>query len=188
MISEGFIESDHMLARRLLSENAKQRKHLDIMYEELKRIHKVMSPEAGHIDVIIEGNKVKMTNPVLLEMENMHLKKEVADLRSDNRNLAALLDLEKKIGAKESALKGGRSRFMLFAGECYYPKGGIDDLVSSFNTLEEACDAVKENNGHVEWAHIYDRETREVVKIYEYKEWFDSRDDVWGQSIFQYKR
>ena len=73
-------------------------------------------------------------------------------------------------------------RYLLFFGDYFYPRGGMEDFVSDFNTLEE-CQAaidtkIKENFDpewytleefieyqwkHVNWAHIYDTKTRKKV-------------------------
>lgn len=50
-------------------------------------------------------------------------------------------------------------RFILFAGDFYYPQGGMDDFVDSENTLKEA----KELSEGYEWAHVLDIETGSVV-------------------------
>ena len=63
-------------------------------------------------------------------------------------------------------------RFILFAGEHYYPGGGTRDYVNSFDTLEEAMAFVESirkkppekmglMGGRVDWADILDKETGE---------------------------
>lgn len=53
-------------------------------------------------------------------------------------------------------------RFVLFAGEQYYPSGGWEDYDSSFDTLEEAKTRAQEVTS--DWRDIVDLETGEVVK------------------------
>jgi hypothetical protein len=67
-------------------------------------------------------------------------------------------------------------RFLLFAGEFYYAKGGAVDLAGSFDTLEEARAAlnsattelwgdrvvIARAEGDV-WWHIYDQELGQIV-------------------------
>ena len=40
--------------------------------------------------------------------------------------------------------------YLLFAGDFYYPGGGMNDLVGSFDSVEEAIEAGKQN----EWYHV----------------------------------
>ena len=50
-------------------------------------------------------------------------------------------------------------RFIVFAGDFYYPAGGAADIVSDFDTLDEA----KTWRGHsTNWLHVLDTETGEV--------------------------
>lgn len=57
-------------------------------------------------------------------------------------------------------------RFMLFAGKHYYPKGGLNDYIASFDTFEDAKEYVIMRNNLVEedeprfydWANVLDRE------------------------------
>ena len=34
-----------------------------------------------------------------------------------------------------------KNRFLLFAGENYYPLGGAEDLICGYDTIEQAMDA-----------------------------------------------
>lgn len=69
------------------------------------------------------------------------------------------------------------SRFILFAGNDYYPDGGMEDFYGLFDTVDDAIDFVKKDIGdvfhcgynHGAWFHIVDRETLSVV--------FDSQKD-----------
>lgn len=49
-------------------------------------------------------------------------------------------------------------RYMLFAGHDYYPKGGMDDLVDSFDTMSEAIQHVQ----NVDWWHVLDTQRGKV--------------------------
>lgn len=70
-------------------------------------------------------------------------------------------------------------RYMLFMGRPYYPKGGINDFIGDYTTLEaalEAWDYLKKPYGSKDdyleeekdrsWAHIYDIQTK--TKVWEY--------------------
>jgi hypothetical protein len=51
-------------------------------------------------------------------------------------------------------------RYLLFSGDTYYPSGGWQDFVDSFDTQEEA-DArgrIERSNGH-DWYHVVDAQT-----------------------------
>lgn len=56
-------------------------------------------------------------------------------------------------------------RYLLFAGEDYYPVGGWDDFIGSFDSLGEALARVTEEYAHskyktgFDWAHCIDRES-----------------------------
>lgn len=66
---------------------------------------------------------------------------------------------------------GKPQRFVLFAGDTYYPSGGWDDFRGSFHTKEEAERAAKEGwtrdhpmwTGKYDWTQIIDLETGEEV-------------------------
>jgi hypothetical protein len=49
-------------------------------------------------------------------------------------------------------------RYLLFAGENYYPKGGWEDFVKDFNTVEEALEYMAHYKPD-DWFHIVDRKT-----------------------------
>jgi hypothetical protein len=63
------------------------------------------------------------------------------------------------------------ARYLLFAGNYYYPSGGAKDLVGSFSNLDEAIDcANKTMESYKEdgdcWAHILCIKTLKIVKSY----------------------
>ena len=45
---------------------------------------------------------------------------------------------------------------MIFAGDHYYPIGGMEDFITSADDFEGACKAVKEETGIIDWFQIYD--------------------------------
>lgn len=56
-------------------------------------------------------------------------------------------------------------RYLLFAGSWYYPGGGWNDFVESFDTLEEAMehpDAIQEE--YTNWYMIVDSTDGQIVK------------------------
>ena len=55
-------------------------------------------------------------------------------------------------------------RYLVFAGYDYYPSGGWNDYVASFDDLNMARDTAK--GMVIEWAHIIDITTGK--KVYEY--------------------
>lgn len=58
-------------------------------------------------------------------------------------------------------------RFIAFAGSCYYPSGGMQDCIGSFDDVDTAVDACKgfvEAEGHYRyWWHVWDSESMAVV-------------------------
>lgn len=51
--------------------------------------------------------------------------------------------------------------FMVFAGDFYYPSGGVDDLIGIYPDLDSAKRVIM--NGHWEWWHIFSVTDRKVV-------------------------
>ncbi len=52
-------------------------------------------------------------------------------------------------------------RYIAFAGANYYPSGGWDDLVGTFDDLDEAKTAAQPtDSGWTDWANVVDTETR----------------------------
>jgi hypothetical protein len=55
-------------------------------------------------------------------------------------------------------------RFALFAGDYYYPEGGWDDLVATFNSRYEAEKHYEKHQKECgDWYHIIDLSTGEKV-------------------------
>ncbi len=46
------------------------------------------------------------------------------------------------------------NKYLLFLGDDYYPSGGWDDFVGSFDSLHEAVERIKSEDSHYKWAHI----------------------------------
>ncbi len=53
-------------------------------------------------------------------------------------------------------------RFILFAGDCYYPGGGAADFIGDFHNLIDAQIFPLNHN----WSHILDTETGEVIELH----------------------
>lgn len=52
-------------------------------------------------------------------------------------------------------------RYLLFAGDFYYPAGGFSDFIDSYKSIEE----IKEDKLHdYDWYEIVDLKTYEIVK------------------------
>ena len=66
-------------------------------------------------------------------------------------------------------------RYLLFAGDNYYPKGGGEDFIAAFDTIEAALlthDPKKfEYDGG--WANIFDVEDLKIVKYFDCEKWTD---------------
>ena len=57
-------------------------------------------------------------------------------------------------------------RYLAFMGEHYYPAGGMEDFVASFDSQDEAVDYIIKRSGKdwmYTWAHIYDMELYKIV-------------------------
>lgn len=54
-------------------------------------------------------------------------------------------------------------RFLLFAGDQYYPRGGWDDFIKDFDSLESAIEHVARRNVLRGWIHIVDTESKSIV-------------------------
>ena len=66
-------------------------------------------------------------------------------------------------------------RFLLFAGDSYYPEGGANDFKCSFETVSDEIEAhdpneFKYNGG---WANIFDLEEEVIVKKFEEGKWYE---------------
>jgi hypothetical protein len=53
-------------------------------------------------------------------------------------------------------------RYLLFAGDNFYPEGGWNDYCGSFDTIDEAIDYL--NGNVVDWWHIVDIKYGVIVK------------------------
>ncbi len=69
-------------------------------------------------------------------------------------------------------------RYLLFAGKRYYPRGGGDDFIKAFQTLEEA----KQAEFNAEWAEIweFDPTTGILEKVVEEFRELDNKKWVWS--------
>lgn len=57
-------------------------------------------------------------------------------------------------------------RYILFAGDRYYARGGAHDIIDFFDTLEEALTAFQyhiDTNRDYDWFHIYDLQDRVIA-------------------------
>lgn len=55
------------------------------------------------------------------------------------------------------------SKYLGFAGENYYPNGGMSDFVGVFDTADAVADLAKERG--LDWYHVCDRVTLEPVRL-----------------------
>lgn len=57
-------------------------------------------------------------------------------------------------------------RYLLFGGTCYYPLGGFNDFVRSFDNLHESISFARESvelNDDDGWWHVFDSE-KKIIK------------------------
>ncbi len=69
-------------------------------------------------------------------------------------------------------------RFLLFAGDCYYPDGGALDFRGDFGNLQNAINYHSTLNIPTisgGWAHVFDFKEKKIVKWYSTNsgEWTD---------------
>ena len=64
-------------------------------------------------------------------------------------------------------------RYLIFAGECYYPSGGARDLMATAIDGVKACETAVDffqrydaRQGSGAWAHVYDTELGKIVARY----------------------
>lgn len=55
-------------------------------------------------------------------------------------------------------------RYLLFAGVNCSPKGGFDDFNGSVESIEDGIMFIEMSKDDIEWAHIVDNMTYEIVK------------------------
>lgn len=54
-------------------------------------------------------------------------------------------------------------RYLLFAGDIYYPAGGWRDFIGDFDVLDEAKARLIRNRSY-DWYQIYDTKHNEIVE------------------------
>lgn len=69
-------------------------------------------------------------------------------------------------------------RYMLFAGYNYYPQGGMNDFISSYDTMVKAIEAL---TGRHAWFNVLDTETGKVYEHYEARTYGNVH--AWAQKI-----
>ena len=55
-------------------------------------------------------------------------------------------------------------RYLLFQGETYYPDGGWNDFIGSYDSIEEAENVLINKDAKFTWWHIVDSTTEEIVR------------------------
>ena len=62
---------------------------------------------------------------------------------------------------------------MLFAGDFYYPYGGMSDFKGSFDSKKDCLEYIKKNEDieSIYWAHIFDCTTNSVIELGCDNEW-----------------
>lgn len=54
-------------------------------------------------------------------------------------------------------------RYLVFAGEVFYPFGGMEDFKRDFDCFRDALHYVNDNLQSNEWVQIYDTTIREII-------------------------
>ena len=70
--------------------------------------------------------------------------------------------------AEEAANKYAMGRYLLFAGETYYAKGGKHDLIGRFARRDEAFEhgsylVSEHSDSDADWWHVYDTLHGEII-------------------------
>ena len=55
-------------------------------------------------------------------------------------------------------------RFLLFAGDNYYPAGGMEDFKGDFDTVDEALEKMIIIKLRCDWFHIYNWQERKIIQ------------------------
>jgi hypothetical protein len=55
-------------------------------------------------------------------------------------------------------------RYLVFAGDLYYPAGGWEDFIGSFRTLAEVKEVTKDYMTEMTWHHTYDMQTGALIE------------------------
>ena len=53
-------------------------------------------------------------------------------------------------------------RYLLFAGDDYYPAGGWGDFVDSYDSVAEAIAALGAGDRRYDWFHVVDSQTGKI--------------------------
>lgn len=66
-------------------------------------------------------------------------------------------------------------QFLLFAGDDYYPEGGAEDFIGSYDRLDDAIKAHDPNEYLVAggWANVFDLEEEKIVKYFYRGVWYN---------------
>ena len=75
-------------------------------------------------------------------------------------------------------------RYLVFMGRHYYPGGGMDDFVGSFNTIKECRKAITEKMKEEYYEHIHDS----LLSHYRYQyenSWFHMVYSKTGEVIYR---
>ena len=71
--------------------------------------------------------------------------------------------------------------YLLFAGNDYYPKGGVEDLQGQFETLEAAIAGHDQNKFEYDggWANVLCLDSLKLVKRFNCGKWFEPDEDAY---------
>ena len=72
------------------------------------------------------------------------------------------------------------NRYLLFAGDTHYPKGGAEDYQGAFRTIQNAIIAHLPGGYEYEggWANIFDSKRLRIVKKFKKGNWYDGYEDI----------
>ncbi len=55
-------------------------------------------------------------------------------------------------------------RFLVFAGETYYPSGGFQDFISAHDELSQAQETRLKSHSIYGWSHIVDLQSLKIIE------------------------
>ena len=68
-------------------------------------------------------------------------------------------------------------QFLLFAGNDYYPSGGAEDFIGSYDTIEDAIEARDACTFDYDggWANIFDSKEEKIVRTFSRGTWTEKQ-------------
>jgi hypothetical protein len=62
-------------------------------------------------------------------------------------------------------MRYAHGRYLLFGFNKWYPEGGLNDLINSFDLMKDVKTAIKENALNMTYFHVFDTETKKILTL-----------------------